>query len=170
MSEGPSSEGEASLKASGAGRGAPAVDGGASPFFGLRPLLPDDEAFVCSSFLRSARSEPAYKLMDPSVYYARLKPMAESMARGSGSVACDVEDPWHIFGWISVVAPERRCRYLYVKHTFRRAGIARSLWDSAFGLGPVVVCSHVGRIFPAVRAKLSLSYEPETLAYQERTE
>jgi GNAT superfamily N-acetyltransferase len=94
-----------------------------------------------------------------------MVPRAEEIAAGCGVVACDTEDPWHVFGWLAygrLAGAGDVCRYVYVKHAYRRMGLARAMWGAAFGAGRghVVTCEHVGRVYGHLRERYALAFDP----------
>jgi GNAT superfamily N-acetyltransferase len=68
---------------------------------------------------------------------------ARILAKGAVLVACDPSDNDQIYGWCAVDPGKRILYYMYVKNTYRRAGVGLALMRAAFGeVGPQVRCCH----------------------------
>ncbi|HET7378721.1 MAG TPA: hypothetical protein VFJ24_01645 [Gaiellales bacterium] len=90
----------------------------------IRSPEPADVALVCSTWKRSARL--AYPWMRTTAYYRDHGAAIEAaLARSSVLVACEADDPGHVYGWICW---EGRCvHYVFVKYTYRAMGIGTAL-------------------------------------------
>lgn len=123
-----------------------------------------DVPFILSSYLRGNRQEGALRHMTHPAYYAQQTPVAVAMVRTARVlIAADVEDPWHILGWIAfsvTPAGELIVHYVYVKSAVRRFGVARRLFQHVNPTGAAVVATHTGRAFEALRGRYRLAYAP----------
>lgn len=127
----------------------------------VRPASPEDEAFIISSFLKSRRAEGDAKHMTNDVYYAGLVPEAERLARGAVIVAHVPGDPWLIMGWLAYEPwPPHGLLYAYTKFSFRRMGVFDSLMRRINPASSAMVCRRVGRCFPMLRDRYSLTFDP----------
>lgn len=134
----------------------------------LRAAAADDHAFVISSFLKSHRFQGDNQHLSNPEYYRQMTPTAEALARRCAVViAADVEDAWHIYGWIAFDRGDGEARgdascvhYVYVKFPMRRLGVARRLYTHVNPTRAPMVVSLLGRAFDALRGPYALSYEP----------
>lgn len=98
--------------------------------FAVRPARRSDAAFVASSWLRSYRDAPAVVAVPSRTYFYWQHRVVEALlARSAVLVACSPDDPDTIVGWACAEAMEGALvlHYVYVKHDFRRYGVARAL-------------------------------------------
>ncbi len=98
--------------------------------FVVRPATRNDAAFVASSWLRSYREAPAAVAVPSRTYfYWHHRVIEVLLGRSAVLVACDPRRPDTIVGWACAEAMEGALvlHYVYVKHSFRRAGVARAL-------------------------------------------
>lgn len=121
----------------------------------IRAPIENDQAFIISSFLHSWRGYGDNALMKNETYFARLKPLAERIAHGAVVLAVNPEDEWQMFGWIAF-APGRM-HYAYTKSAYRRMGVFTRLHEAA---GSPSVATRVGRLWPELRDKFLLTYDP----------
>lgn len=106
----------------------------------LRGPTPEDLNFIYSSWLKSQRNNLEFKEMSNEDYYDTTKRIINSLInRSSISVACSPDDPKHLYGYI--VFEGDTVHFLYVKFTYRKFGIARSLFAAAQGFGDKVYAS-----------------------------
>jgi GNAT superfamily N-acetyltransferase len=119
-------------------------------------------SLVWSDWIRSAR-EAAFADDPPADYMHEAKLRITALLARPGChllLAMDETDAATIMGWAAIERPSR-CHYVYVKHAFRRRGIARRLLA---GLLPPIIGSYAPRITPAlVMRGHSLVFNPEVL-------
>lgn len=92
-----------------------------------------DVPFIFNAWLRSFRSAPSVTTIHNHIYFAEHHKVLEKLLQSYNVIiAADKEDPKHIYGFI--VAGQFQedkdilvVHYLYVKHTFRRLGIAKAM-------------------------------------------
>lgn len=122
----------------------------------LRPMTPDDERFVASSWFESFWKTHCYKDGLHFKYYqpgmdARIKTLIK---RAGVTVAYATVAPTEILGWICI---EGDClHYVYVKAVYRRQGIARAL----AGEGLTVYSHPSSRAGAKFLKALGLEYNP----------
>lgn len=110
-----------------------------APTFRIRPAVEADLPFVVHSWLHSYASTGA-KASSSSVYWDHHPNLVKAaLGRSSVLVACPDDDPESILGWICIdrVGKHGLIHYVYVKHPFRRLGIASALLAP---LRPVPMC------------------------------
>lgn len=98
--------------------------------FAVRPARRTDAHFIASSWLKSYRDSPATAAVpSQTFYYWHHRVIEVVLARAAVLVACDPDDPDTIVGWACAEAMPGALvlHYVYVKHAFRRFGIARAL-------------------------------------------
>jgi len=143
----------------------------------LRPSNDGDSHFIYSSWLQSFREINVLKLKDlvseareyktgPALwdresYFKRQRHLiAEVLKVSEVSVCCSPDDEGQIFGFIVYrdYAPTIRIiSYVYVKHTFRKLGMARKLFEA---LGECHVATHGGVSTKKLIQKAGLVYDP----------
>lgn len=113
--------------------------------FVFRPYLPEDRAFIESSWASSYYSACRIKdLLSPEDFHAFHRPLRERFFQrpnATAIVACADDDPNHILGWIAVeILPNSSVlHYVYVKSAYRRDyGLAKKLLFRALLPGPVL--------------------------------
>lgn len=103
----------------------------------LRPPTRSDRAFVAKSWANGARKY--YPHVPRDSYRRGIDRLIDrSFARSDVSLLCDRDDPEQLFGFIVYEQPDR-LHWVYVKHPFRREGLARQLLAAAFGDRPITV-------------------------------
>jgi hypothetical protein len=112
----------------------------------LRPMIPGDERFIFSSWLRSYR-EGARSARDVSrsIYFIEHHRLVERLlGRGRALIAADAEDPTNILGYVvgERTGPVAIIHYAYVKAPFREIGIARLLTSALVNGSEGVLHSH----------------------------
>lgn len=110
----------------------------------LRPVAPADEPLVFSSWLRSYRTAPAVAQVRGPVYFANQRRVIERiLLRAQVLVACSPSEPTDVFGYAVCerTASGLVVHWLYVKHPFRRLGVAGRLLSAA-GAGDVATIQH----------------------------
>lgn len=96
----------------------------------LRHATIEDVSFIFNSWLKSFRTAPCSISIHNNIYYSEHHKLIERILRSFDVIiAADKEDPTHIYGFIVAgkVQDITTIHYLYVKHTFRRLGIAKAL-------------------------------------------
>ena len=101
-----------------------------NPEFYVRDMNEDDHRYVFSTWYKQAYDSIPYRFMLPEDFKNNhSKLIKRHMNRGQNLVACDVDDPSVIFGYVvSEELEECVCiDFLFVKATFRGLGMARKL-------------------------------------------
>lgn len=91
-----------------------------------------DIGFIMSSWLRSFRDGDMVEGVPNQVYYYQHHKVLESiLSRATTVVLCLPDSPDVIFAWFCFEAVENGLvgHYIYTKDTFRRAGLAKKLYD-----------------------------------------
>lgn len=100
-----------------------------TPPIAIRAGEADDLPFIFSAWLKSYRRSPTVKDVPAKVYFAKQHDLIERLLTRSGVLIAHPEgDPSTILGF-AVVSPidTQTIHWVYVKHAFRRMGIARRL-------------------------------------------
>ncbi len=134
----------------------------------LRTELPDDRSFIFSSWLKSFRHSPFAKPMTNTVYFEAHHAVIDDLINRSQLViACNPEDQTQIYGYIvaEVINGIFTVHYTYVKHTYRKLGIANLLL-SAFDRDPSLLACYTHHTYFAERIANSknLLYHPYLIA------
>lgn len=96
----------------------------------LRKGLARDVPFITSSWLRSFRDAPFVRGVPNNIfYYQHHKVLEHLIPRSIVVVACSEDDPDLIVGWVcaELVDTALVVHYVYVKHDYRRMGVAKAL-------------------------------------------
>ncbi len=95
----------------------------------IRKALPEDISFIYSSWLKSFRyGSTANKLIRTNVFFTNYREVLDSiLAKSLTLVACLPDSPEVILGYM--VYEEDILHYCFIKHSFRRLGIASSLLE-----------------------------------------
>ncbi len=129
----------------------------------IREYRPSDFNFIAHSFLRSQRARQGG--LD-SLYYPVFKERLETMLRISKvHVMCAEADLDQIAGYVitSKIADWDVVHYLYVKHPFRRLGLAKDALKhvlQSFGERPTI-CTHLPKNWPSLAEKYKLIFDPK---------
>ncbi len=129
----------------------------------VRPASVDDVPFICSSWLKSYRGADAVKdVPSRTYYYYQHRVLEELLPRSVTLVACLEDDPNTIVGYLTyeVVDTALVVHWLYLKHTFRRMGIAKELLKLAADAEkpPAIFYTHYTRA--CLWAPKEFSYNP----------
>lgn len=118
-----------------------------------------DVGFILNSWLKSSRDVgERVHMTNPTFYGGYRDECCEKIKRGYVTIACDPEDPDHIFGWLCWAPPDT-VHYVYVKHPYRKKGLAKSLIATALPAGVKTVTT-VGRFHREWAPKYKLEYDP----------
>ncbi len=132
----------------------------------IREYQPSDFNFIAHSFLRSQRGSREARAMIDSVYYPAFKERLETMLRISKvHVICAEADLDQIAGYLltSKIADWDVLHYVYVKHPFRRLGLAKDALThvlKGFGERPTI-CTHLPKNWPSLAEKYKLIFDPK---------
>lgn len=102
----------------------------------LRPISKADCGFILQTHIRTAKDFFYNRAMGRKEFYASYSPVAvDLLSRSGGWVACDLEDPWLIYGYIfgQYDFRDTYIHGLYIKRDFRGMGIGRELLKKAMG-------------------------------------
>jgi hypothetical protein len=121
----------------------------------LRSATQEDMPFILSSWIRSQRQEGHHAYMVDGVYFPYIRSSIERRMHGATLTVCCTDDDDQIVGWSC--AGGGKFHYLYVKHAFRRWGVAKLL---ACAHPQVTVCTSACRLSHVVNRSLNLRYEP----------
>jgi ribosomal protein S18 acetylase RimI-like enzyme len=99
----------------------------------LRPANKDDVGFIFNSWLKSFRGSAHAAPISNEIYYSEHHKVIERILQYYDVViACNEQDPSQIYGFICAGNTDSifTLHYVYIKHTFRRMGIANALLNS----------------------------------------
>lgn len=93
----------------------------------VRPYVPStDHNFILSTWLKSYRDANFCKGVPSEIYYKEHGRIVEwLLANHSTLIAVDPEAPNVIWGWVN--GTSKTLNYVYVKHAFRKMGVAKTL-------------------------------------------
>lgn len=132
----------------------------------LRAATQMDVEFIFSSWLKSYRNTPQSSLLTNPTYFTEQHRLIEKLLRVSQVlVASSSEDSSQILGW-ACASDVENCfclHYVYVKHTFRKLGIARMLINAFKEANSPGVYTHHTKVMPFIAPKFNLLYHPYIL-------
>lgn len=130
----------------------------------LRPANAEDVSFIFSSWLRSFRGSLfASSIMNEIYFSEHHKTIEKILKHYEVIVACNTEDPSQIYGFICAGYTDNilTIHYIYVKHPFRRMGIAKAMLESyEYNHEYVGVYTHQTKIAQKLANKYNLIYHP----------
>jgi ribosomal protein S18 acetylase RimI-like enzyme len=133
----------------------------------IRPANQEDVGFIFNSWLRSYKPSFFSRLIDNRVYFENHHKLLENLAKTSTfTIACDKDDPSQIYGYICYekIQGISAIHYIYVKHSFRKLGIAKLLLkESGHTSSSAGCCTHITRAVEKSCIKYNLIYHPYLL-------
>ncbi len=128
---------------------------------------PSDLPFIYSTWLRSYRQMPFAKNMSNDTFFYHHKQVIETiLAKPNTSIVLihEESDPNHLYGY-SVIESYGEAfiiHYIYIKHSYRRLGLARDLLESQItSLGTkLTFVTHESRNHMKFKDKFQLEYNP----------
>jgi len=130
----------------------------------LRPANAADVGFLFNAWLKSFRNSEFASSIPNEIYYSEHHKVIENLLQNYQVViACNQEDTSQIYGFICAGLTDTifTVHYLYVKHTFRKLGIATELLNS-FGRNSeyVGIYTHKTKASTSLAKKHNLIYHP----------
>lgn len=130
----------------------------------LRPAMKEDLNFILNSWLKSYRSSPFAAKMINKVYFSNHQEVIKSiLADNLITVACNPEDEGQIFGYMvfnTLPGNVLLIHYTYIKHTYRRMGIAKFIYDAIKTDDLGVLYTHHTKYADFLSNKLTLIFDP----------
>lgn len=130
----------------------------------IRTPVQDDMPFIYSSWLKSYRGTDFAKNITNSVYYEYHHNVIEDLINNSTIVlATDINDTTHIMAYIiaAKINGLLTVHYLYVKHTYRRLGIGKTLFSIFDKDTDSPICyTHETSLGGRIASKYKLTYNP----------
>ena len=105
----------------------------AKPPITIRQATEADIPFVFNSWLKSYRTSQFASPIDNTIFFSEHHKVIERILRYYDvRIACSPEDPDQIHGFICAGYTDGifTLHYIYVKHPFRRLGVAKELYDN----------------------------------------
>jgi ribosomal protein S18 acetylase RimI-like enzyme len=130
----------------------------------LRPANKDDIGFIFNSWLKSYKSSKFTEQIPNEIYYAEHHKIIENLLQQYNVIiAANQEDPNQLYGFICAGLTDGifTLHYLYVKHTFRRMGIANSLLNAfEHNSDYAAIYTHKTRSATSLAEKYNFIYHP----------
>ena len=102
----------------------------------IRPVNGEDLAFIYATWLRSYRNDSLIGLSTKkSIFYENYQRILDHILMKDSTkvfIACKPDDPSVIFGYIIAEPSKAILHYSFTKDAFRRYGVARALFNTAF--------------------------------------
>ena len=106
----------------------------------LRPAVDSDMAVVRDPWVQEMRHAPWSRGVPDDIYFPEMKAfVGRVLARANTLVACNPEDPKHVYGFVTF-DPPNHLHWVYVKRAYQGVGLGRTLVE-ATGIGPKIVAT-----------------------------
>lgn len=130
----------------------------------LRPANSEDVGFIFNAWLKNFRNSEFANDMPNEIFFSEHHKVIERLLQQYDVViAANQEDPSQIYGFICAGYTEGvfTLHYVYVKHTFRKMGIAEALLNS-FNHDPdcAAIYTHKSRSAKHLAKKYNFIYHP----------
>jgi len=129
----------------------------------IRPPSKEDTSFIFNSWLKSYRSSNFAKDQCNSVYYDNYKNIVNAMLeRSMVAIICNPEDDNHLYGYIifeHLPASTLLVHYIYIKHTYRKNGLAKKLIEKVRLSPTPILASHHTQVCKTTKS-ISYVYDP----------
>ena len=132
-----------------------------------RPMSQKDNGFLYSTWLKSYRQMPYAQNMSNDTFFHHHKQVIEKILAKPNTtvtVICEDTDPDHIYGYsvIETYGDASIIHYVYVKHAYRKLGLAKALLQANIPLlgQKLTFVSHESRHHQVFKGKFSLEYNP----------
>ena len=130
----------------------------------MRPANEGDVGFIFNSWLKSFRNSEFPNSITNEIYFSEHHKVIERIFKFYDVIiACNDSDPSQIYGFMCAGYTDNvfTLHYVYVKHTFRRMGIAKALATS-FNFNPsyASVHTHTCKIAKILAPKYNMMYHP----------
>lgn len=131
----------------------------------IRRANDEDIPFIFNSWLKSYKaSGPISKGVVAAIYYENHHKLIQKIAmRATVYVACDKNDPTNIYGFMAgeYIEGILVIHYVYIKHSFRRLGIAKELFNSFNHDTSSASCyTHFTRAIERIAERYNMVYHP----------
>jgi ribosomal protein S18 acetylase RimI-like enzyme len=114
----------------------------------LRPFTESDRHFIARGWVSEMRRSGFARHVPQNVYWpCQHELVRQLLERAHTIVACDPEDPQHVYGCIVVQAEAPVIHWLYVKGSYRRVGLATALVTATFGDRRPLFCTQAPELF-----------------------
>lgn len=143
----------------------------------IREATEADVAFIFKSWLKTFRQADFATNITKTVYYAEHHKVLEQLLKKQKTlIACNQEDPNQIYGFICADYVDNIfcAHFIYVKHIYRKLGIANMLLNS-YDHDPTLasIYTHYNRVSEKAAQKYNMIYHPYTafkIAYENQEE
>lgn len=129
----------------------------------LRAPVEADTSFIFNSWLKSYRSSNFAKDQCNTVFYENYKKIVNDIIdRSMLTVICNPEDENHLFGYIvfeRLPGANLLVHYIYIKHTYRKNGLAKALINAVHESGNPILASHHTNVCKASKS-IAYVYDP----------
>jgi len=129
----------------------------------MRTPKDEDVSFIFNSWLKSYRSSAFAKDQCNTVYYDNYKKIVGSIInRSLITVLCNPEDEDHLFGYVVfeyLPSDNLLVHYIYIKHTYRKAGLAKKLIENIRKSQNPILTSHNTHVCQTTKSIIYI-YDP----------
>lgn len=130
----------------------------------IRKATEEDIPFIFNSWLKSYRNSMFAKPIANQIYFTEHHKVIENIVKHNEVlVACSNQDPSEVYGYCCAGRVDGifSVHYVYVKHSFRRMGIGKTLLSN-FNYDPTLASlfTHHTRIGDKLSQKYNMIYHP----------
>ena len=133
----------------------------------IRKAIDDDLPFIFNSWLKSYRFSHFGEKITNTIYFEDQHKVIDKILKTSEVyVACNIEDPSQLYGYIAVGEEEGVfvLHFIYVKHTFRNMGIGKTLLDAVgHDSSNASVYTHHTKVAEKLSSKYNFVFHPYLL-------
>lgn len=137
----------------------------------IRHANDTDIPFIFSSWLKSFRdSGLLVRAIPHTIYFTNHHKLLQKLIkRSTVYVACSPTDSSQIYGYIVAEYIEGTfvLHFIYVKHSFRKLGVGKALFNSFKHEGGASCCSHLTKFGERLLLKYNMIYHPYTALLDE---
>jgi ribosomal protein S18 acetylase RimI-like enzyme len=131
----------------------------------MRKATDEDVSFIFNSWLKSFRDSGFLCRAVPNTIYFQNhhKIIQKILKRSVINIACNPQDLSQIYGYVigEYIDNIFVLHYIYVKHSFRKMGVARQLYNTFnHDTGNASCCSHLTKMTEKFLPKYNLVYHP----------
>jgi len=130
----------------------------------IRPATQEDVGFIFNAWLKSYRNSNFARQLSNTIYFAEHHKVIERLLRNYTTViACNPEDPEQIYGFINAGFTDNifTLNYVYIKHPFRKMGIAKELFNVfEHSMEYASIYTHKTRVAEKLEEKYNMIHHP----------
>lgn len=132
-----------------------------------RPAIEEDRPFIFNSWLKAFRKGTLSANVDNSIYYTNHHSLVERiLSKSKTIICCNSDDPSIIYGYVTYQEVDGQfvLHFVYVKHIYRKLGLARQLLaETGHDFNLLGCYTHQTNVGIVKEEKYNLVYHPYIL-------